>query len=182
MENSLIILTIVQSILILALSGVIIFFGFHFFKNNQSKSDNNQSSLKKLKTTIPPTGYCQFHSQLKAEASCSICESLLCESCAKPYEKIHFCPEHFEVFKNHSWEVLETVKTTPDDTKGSEYLFKFKKSLWTEKNVPTYIQIHYQINVDDDTIISEIKLLCIKEDLEKYKLLIQNHKEGSITQ
>ena len=171
-----------QSVLILALSLAIIFFGYKFY---QGKPDNQKSSNKPDRTQTKnkkATGNCKFHPQLKAEASCAICDALVCESCAKAQGKIHFCPEHNETYKTNTWEALETVKASPDDTTASEYLFKFKQSLWAEKKVPTYIQVHYQINVDDDTIISEVTLFCIKEHVDQYRLLIQNNKEGMITQ
>ena len=182
MENSLLILTVAQSILILALCLAIIFFGYKFYQdkaNSQTNADNPKRLENRVKKT---TGNCQFHPQLKAEASCAICGALVCESCAKAQGKIHFCPEHNETYKTNTWEALETVKASPDDTTASEYLFKFKQSLWDEKKVPTYIQVHYQINVDDDTIISEVTLFCIKEYVDQYRLLIQNNKEGMITQ
>jgi len=182
MENSLLILTIVQSILILTLSLAIFYFGYQFYKNKPNKQDQ-ESTQKKTKTNhLEPTGNCHFHTQIKAETTCAICEVLICESCAKAQDKIHFCPEHNETFKNNEWEILDAVKASPDNTQASDYLHKFKKSLWEEKNIPTFIQVHYQINVDDDTIISEIKLFCIKEYISLYQQLIKNHKEGSITQ
>ena len=182
MESSLIILTIVQSILILTLSGAIIYFARQFYQSKKDSEKPNTHYPIEHEVSIEPTGNCQFHPQIKAETSCAICEALICETCAKPQGKIHFCPEHNETFKSNQWEILESVKASPDDTRASEYLYKFKKSLWKEKNVPTYIQVHYQINVDDDTIISEVKLFCIKEHAQQYRLLIHNHKEGSITQ
>ena len=96
--------------------------------------------------------------------------------------KNYFCPEHHHTFKQNSWEVLDSIKVDADNTTASEYLYKVKKSLWTEKNVPTYIQVHYQINVESDTIISEVKLFCIKEQAGEYRKLIQTEKEGSIPQ
>lgn len=182
MENSLIILTIVQSILVLTLSVAVIYFGHHYIKSNSQKKNENDLNDISPPQTVLPTGNCHFHPQIKAEASCSICEELLCESCAKPHEKIHFCPEHHHTFKQNSWEVLDSIKVDADNTTASEYLYKVKQSLWTEKNIPTYIQVHYQINVESDTIISEVKLFCIKEQANEYRKLIQNEKEGSIPQ
>lgn len=182
MENSLLILTIVQSVLILSLSLAIFYFGYRLYQLKPNSEHKQFSFKKKLKNNKSQTGNCQFHSQLKADTSCAICDALICESCAKPQGKIHFCPEHNETFKTNTWESLETVKASADDTSASEYLFKFKQSLWEEKKVPTYIQVHYQINVDDDTIISEVTLFCIKEHADQYRLLIQNNKEGMITQ
>ena len=183
MENSLLILTIVQSILILTLSLAIVYFGYLHYKSkpnkrNESRDIDPNEYLKESQAT----GNCEFHPQIKAETTCAICDALICESCAKPQGKIHFCPEHNETFKNNEWEILDSVKASPENTTASAYLQQFKKSLWSEKKVPTYIQVHYQINVDDDTIISEVKLFCIKEDANQYRLLIQGQKEGSITQ
>lgn len=182
MENSLLILTIVQSILILTLSAAIIYFGYQFYRHKPEQAVSEKEVTKAEPSPHIPTGNCHFHSQLKAETTCAICEALICENCAKAQGKIHFCPEHNETFKSNEWEILESVKASPDNTTASEHIYKFKKSLWDEKKVPTYIQVHYQINVDDDTIISEVKLFCIKEHASQYRLLIQNHKEGSITQ
>ena len=171
-----------QSILILMLCLAIFYFGHQFYKNKPQTKTPDRTPPKEDYSHHEPTGNCHFHTQLKAETTCAICEVLICENCAKPQGKIHFCPEHNEVYKKNEWEILDAVKASPENTKASEYLFQFKKSLWEEKNIPTFIQVHYQINVDDDTIISEVKLFCVKEYVSKYQQLIKNHKEGFITQ
>jgi hypothetical protein len=182
MENSLLILTIVQSVLILTLSSAVIYFGYQLYRNKLPQQTEIKPSKKRDLNQHEQAGNCHFHPQLKAETTCAICEVLICENCAKPQGKIHFCPEHNQTFKSNEWEILDAVKASADNTTASQYLYKFKKSLWSEKNIPTYIQVHYQINVDDDTIISEVQLFCIREHARLYRQLIQNQKEGSITQ
>ena len=169
MESQLLLLTITQSILILLLTLAMVFLGVQLWKFNQKKnlSKTTPSESESIESIENKEGYCSFHPTIKAESTCAICEKLLCESCNRSYETLHFCPEHFQLFHNNEWQILDSIKTNPDDAHLSEYLFKFKKELWEIEKSPLYIQVHYQINVQNDDIESEVQLFCTKESLEQ---------------
>ena len=141
-ENTLLMAMILgQSLLIVIALGMIFYFGFKFQRLSKSeklftKKDSDTSSVKKLKeenSKASPSsenltvGMCDTHPANRANGSCAICEKLLCEDCNMMNGKLHFCPEHFSFYNQNNWVEIDRVKTTPDTTEKSGYLFSFKK-------------------------------------------------------
>ena len=183
MENQLLFMTAMQSVMLSLLTLAILFLGYQLWKFNQLKKTNEKIfNETPEKSELNTEGFCSFHSTVKAEATCAICEELICESCNRSYETLHFCPEHFKIFHQFEWQMLESIKTNPDDAHLSEYLFQFKKLLWSDEKSPLYIQVHYQINVQSDDIESEIQLYCPKDHLNKIELQLSQFKAQGIKQ
>ena len=112
---------------------------------------------------------CDTHPNNRANGSCAICEKLLCEDCNMEIDRFHFCPEHFQLFTSNKWEMLDKIKTTPETTEASAHLFDFKRSKWKENKTPMYIEIHYQINVENDQIESDVALYAIADQAQLLK-------------
>ena len=182
-ENTLLIGVILgQSLLIVIALGMIFYIGLKFHQLDKNKE--SKKGLQPLKSITGPkktkgaessqpdnlsVGMCDTHPNNRANGSCAICEKLLCEDCNMMSGKLHFCPEHFNFYNKNTWIEVDRVKTTPETTEKSGYLFSFKKEKWQNKNIPLVIEIHYKINLDNDQIESEVGLFCT----EGYKTEIQ---------
>lgn len=69
----------------------------------------------------------------------------------------------------HEWEEVLTLKTSTEDPEEGVRLFDKKKEIFEKDNIPTYIETHYKINVDQDFIETYLVLFGIKEELPKIK-------------
>jgi hypothetical protein len=111
--------------------------------------------------------YCIHHNDEPSVGSCLICEEVFCENCLVEHESMHFCKEHFRIFANNKWKQITDVKTTPDTPEDGLYIYDFKRDLWLNKNVPSFVMTHYKINIENDFIESFIQLNVREEDEEK---------------
>ncbi len=109
-------------------------------------------------------GLCANHPDIIAQGMCAICAELFCETCLKAYEMLHFCNEHYELFINHKWVEIETVKTSPNDPESGLSLYTHKEKMWRERKIPSYIMTHYKIDIENDLIESHIKLYAMDSD------------------
>lgn len=108
--------------------------------------------------------HCKRHPEDRAHALCAICMDAFCEKCIIQEDNLNFCTEHFRIYSNNNWKPLEEIQTTPEKAEESEYLYHFKNQKWISQKVPMIITTHYQINVDQDQIESEVKLLVREQD------------------
>ena len=178
-ENTLLMAMIFgQSILILIALGFVVYFSLKFHKKENSSLQNSKqvkSHREELKPIAQPAkaplsvGMCDTHPNARANGHCAICEKLLCEDCNMESEKLHFCPEHYALFTENDWKLLQKVKTTPDTTEESAHLFEFKNDKWKNEKVPMYVEIHYQINIENDQIESDVALYALKDQASHLK-------------
>ncbi len=123
------------------------------------------------------TFFCQNHLETPATTVCRICEKVFCEACTKEHNNMLFCIDHFNLFIKNEWEEVDSVVTSPHDSTHTMYLYNFKNQLWEEEKIPSYIQTHYKINVDNDQIESHIKLYAQKKISTLLKTKINFFKE-----
>ncbi len=168
---------------------IAVFFAFYLYHNRKKGSNlthihdpltHTETILEhqSAESLADPTmgmamGYCHNHSHEKAQAACAICNIFLCEECVSEYETLNFCPDHFNLFLQNDWEVVETVKTTPDKTQKSFYLYDFKNTQWNLENIPTFIMTEYKIDVNSDQIESHISLYAKKEEVKNLQNIIK---------
>lgn len=69
----------------------------------------------------------------------------------------------------HEWDEVLTLKTSTSDPERGVRLYDVKKDLFNHKNIPTYIETHYKINVDQDYIETYLVLFGIRENVEELK-------------
>ena len=178
-ENTLLMAMIFgQSILIFIALGFVVYFSLKFHKKDKLSSQNptqKNPQKKEVRPVIQPTkaplsvGMCDTHPNARANGHCAICEKLLCEDCNMESEKLHFCPEHYALFTENDWGLLQKVKTTPETTEESAHLFEFKNDKWKNEKVPMYVEIHYQINIENDQIESDVALYALKDQATHLK-------------
>lgn len=134
---------------------------------------------KTIKTKIAAESQCQNHEDRKGHGLCAICMEAFCEECLVEHEHLHFCREHFLTFNDTDWEIIETVRTNPEEADKTMYLYEFKGYLWDEEKLPTIVTTHYQINTESDQIESQVSLMVPQQNQEKLAYEIKSFKKPS---
>lgn len=187
MDNTAILLIVLTNIMLVLILGTLAFLIYKLIKN-QSKSGASETSvienpeekyhpailermeeMKRIKASKRAELFCPNHPDEPGEASCAICDKLFCKACIKPFKTLHFCREHLPLVMNHEWEEVLTLKTSTHDPEHGVQLFDSKKRLFENLNLPTYIETHYKINVDQDYIETYLVMFSIKENMEVVK-------------
>lgn len=194
MEQTAIILIVITLLLLVIILG---FLSFLIFKVlNKSQNQDSLLSQKSVDTTLAKPDlarsefhpailermkeseklknrradlFCPNHTEEPGEVMCAICDKLYCKACIKPFKSLHFCKEHLPLVMKHEWEEVLTLKTSTEDPEEGVRLFDKKKEIFEKDNIPTYIETHYKINVDQDFIETYLVLFGIKEELPKIK-------------
>lgn len=113
--------------------------------------------------------FCPNHPEEPGEVTCGICDKLFCPACIKPFKSLHFCREHLPLVMNHQWDEVMTVKTSTQDPEHGVRIYDTKKEIFEKEDLPTFIETHYKINIDQDNIETYLVVFAIKEQLEKIK-------------
>jgi hypothetical protein len=113
--------------------------------------------------------FCPNHSEEPGETVCAICDKLFCRSCIKPFKTMHFCKEHLPLIMKHDWDEVLTLKTSTQDPEQGVRLFDAKKEIFQNDEIPTYVETHYKINVDQDYIETYLVLYAQKDSIEIIK-------------
>ncbi len=129
--------------------------------------------IEKIKIKRPDL-FCPNHSEEPGEVTCAICERFFCVACIKPYKTLHFCKEHIPLVMRFDWEEVLTIKTSTHDPEGGVRLYAAKKKLFDEKDIPTYVETHYKINVDQDYIETYLVVFSIPKDSAAVKENLQD--------
>jgi len=136
-----------------------------------SKSEFHPAILERMKDMekLKPKRadlFCPNHSEEPGETVCAICDRLFCRSCIKPFKTMHFCKEHLPLIMKHDWDEVLTLKTSTQDPEQGVRLFDAKKDIFQNEDIPTYVETHYKINVDQDYIETYLVLYAQKESIE----------------
>ena len=75
----------------------------------------------------------------------------------------------------HEWDEVLTIKTSTDDPENGVRLYDVKKEIYEKSDIPTYIETHYKINVDQDYIETYLVLYTIREKIQDLKLRLAEH-------
>lgn len=177
MDNLTLVLILFTNIILVAILGV---FGFLLFKllRDQKKPTTPEEGnyhpdirerireAKKLQTRRAEL-FCQNHPEEPGEVSCGICDKLFCPSCIKPFKSLHFCREHLPLVMNYQWEEVRTVKTSTEDPEHGVRIYDVKKEIFEKGNLPTFIETHYKINIDQDHIETYLVIFARQDQLEE---------------
>ena len=131
---------------------------------------------KTINMRIAGESQCQNHEDRHGHGLCAICMEAFCEECLIENEHLHFCREHYMLFCENQWEVIETIRTNPDKANESMYLYEFKGHIWDQEKLPSIVTTHYQINTENNEIESQISLMVPREKQEKLALEIKSLK------
>lgn len=127
--------------------------------------------MKELEKVKPKRAdlFCPNHTEEPGEVMCAICDRIFCKACIKPFKSLHFCKEHLPLIMRHDWDEVLTLKTSTHDPEQGVHLYDIKKEVFHKDNLPTYVETHYKINVDQDYIETYLVVYAIKEEMEKAK-------------
>ncbi len=183
LQNNAFVIIAILILTIFFLMGAMIFILFRLLTTPKSENTFSAPSIapevespKKLEAQITERHYCIHHPDAPSVGSCLICEEVFCEDCLVDHESMHFCKEHFRTFAAYKWKQITDVRTTPDTPEDGLYIYNFKRDLWQNKNIPTFVMTHYKINIENDFIESFIQLNVREDDVEKLSQAILKYK------
>lgn len=185
-DNSIAIILILFIIIFLMMGGMIFILYKLLVTNNQSspvtpiEPQEVQPADKfahiKRPEMIVEKFHCHNHPDQESVGSCLICEDVFCENCLIEHESMHFCRDHFRLFANSRWKQITDVRTTPDTPEEGLFIYNFKRDMWKEKSIPSFVITHYKINVEEDYIESFIQLNVREEDVEELSRELERFK------
>lgn len=185
METTLLISIILLNVVLL---GVLGFFAFIIYKLVKERNSSPtpvtepekaiskfhpeiQKRIEELKFTnsIQEDIFCPYHPQEAGEVQCGMCARYFCSRCVRPMKSIYFCKEHMALFLRHNWQEVLTLKTSSDDPEAGVRLIDQKQRIYSENQLPTYIETHYKIDVDSDFIETYLVLFAQEAQVEQVK-------------
>lgn len=135
------------------------------------------AKIKKLsEESVVEKYYCENHPDIPSVGSCLICEDVFCEQCLIEHDSLYFCKEHFKTFANNKWKQITDVKTTPNTPEDGLYIYHFKRHIWKDKQIPSFVLTHYKINIEEDFIESFIQLNVVEDRAEELQAEIEKFK------
>jgi hypothetical protein len=187
LQNNLIAIVVFLLMLIFILMGAMIFILFKLLikpKNEvvvQVPLENpvlkvSPEKLQLIEELVVEKYYCIHHKEAPSVGSCLICEEVFCVDCLVDHESMHFCKEHFRTYANYKWKQITDTRTTPDTPEEGLYIYNFKRDLWLNKNIPSFVMTHYKINIENDYIESFIQLNVREDDVDKLILELEKYK------
>ena len=197
MEQTALILIVLTLLLLVVIVGLLTFLLFKVFRQNNSfinpapiktgeaphpdisRSEFHPDILARLKDLekVKPRRadlFCPNHTEEPGETMCAICDKIYCKSCIKPFKSLHFCKEHLPLVMRYDWDEVITIKTSTQDPEQGVRLYDVKKEIFEEDDIPTYVETHYKINVDQDYIETYLVLFAQVDSIEMVKLKVQN--------
>lgn len=183
MEQTAILLIVVTNIFLVIILGVLAFLIYKLFQQKFPKQENDSQAsaskyhpaalerIKELEKLKPRRAelFCPNHPDEPGETMCAICDKLFCKACIKPFKSMHFCKEHLPLIMRHDWDEVLTLKTSTHDPEQGVRLYDVKKELFQKDEIPTYVETHYKINVDQDYIETYLVLFGIREQVDSLK-------------
>ena len=144
-----------------------------------SKSEFHPAILERLKglEKVKPKRaelFCPNHSEEPGETMCAICDKIFCKACIKPFKSLHLCKEHLPLIMRYDWDEVVTIKTSTQDPEQGVRLYDVKKEIFEEDDIPTYVETHYKINVDQDYIETYLVLFAQLELIERVREKIKD--------
>lgn len=179
MENTAIILIVITLFLLVIIVGLLSVLIYKVLMNRPEITKEPISEfhpaimerMKQLKSLKPRSAslFCPNHPEEPGEVSCAICDKIFCKSCVKSFKTLHFCKEHHPLVMREEWDEILTLKTSTTDPEKGVILYEVKKELFERDDIPTFIETHYKINIDDDYIETYLVLFGIKNQVMNLK-------------
>jgi hypothetical protein len=192
MDNLTLILIAVTNFFLAVILGLLAFVVYKIMRQNSRDQNDKQPAnyaraefhpaiqqrIKDVHFSLPMQHdhMCPHHPNEPGEVDCAICDHLFCRICIKPFKSMHVCQEHIGLLLKHEWKEILTLKTSTSDPEEGVRLYDLKKKLLEESQLPTYVETHYKINVDDDHIETYLVLFCTQAQADEIRQqLAQNN-------
>jgi len=197
MEQITLILIILTLLLLVVIVGLLTFLIYKMFRQNNafinpspektgeaphpdiSRTELHPDILERMKALekVKPKRcelFCPNHTEEPGETMCAICDKIYCKSCIKPFRSLHFCKEHLPLVMRFDWDEVVTIKTSTQDPHQGVRLYDVKKEMFESDDIPTYVETHYKINVDQDYIETYLVLFAQVDLVDMVKSKIAN--------
>ena len=190
MENTAILLIVITLFLLVIIMGLLTALIYRLIKQNPNTIQSQKppvktgpeyhpailDRIKDLEKVKPRRSdlFCPNHTEEPGEVTCAICDKLFCKACIKPFKSLHFCKEHLPLVMRYDWDEVITLKTSTTNPEEGVRLYDVKKELFEKENIPTYIETHYKINVDQDYIETYLVLFSVKDKIQELKDKLNN--------
>ncbi|NOT79426.1 MAG: hypothetical protein HOP07_10580 [Bacteriovoracaceae bacterium] len=136
------------------------------------------SKIKKLaEEHVTESFFCKNHPDNASIGACLICEDVFCEKCLIESDGLCFCKDHFKTFVNNKWSQITDVKTTPATPEEGMFIYQYKRQIWRDRDIPSFVLTHYKINIEHDYIESYIQLNVITSKAEDLKMEIESFRQ-----
>jgi len=172
MDTYLLVIAILLGLLLLVFLGMGVYAVYFITKIYRPKSATPAAKQDSFEY------FCTNHPEEYSQGICAICERGYCGKCLREVDKIHFCPEHFNVFINNEWDLLAEVRTTAQTPETANYVYSFKKNIWKE-GIPSYVVTHYRLNVEGDFVESYVNFFVKKLDAQTLGARLEQNKAES---
>jgi hypothetical protein len=116
---------------------------------------------------------CPNHPTEPGETICAICDLHYCQACVKPFKSMYLCKEHMPLVMGNEWSEVVTVKSSATDPEKGVRLYELKKELFREQDLPSYVETHYKLNLDQDSIETYLVMFAKVQDLVTAKQKMQ---------
>ena len=147
------------------------------FQPTLTSSNEKAAKIKNLSEEVVfEKFYCENHPDIPSVGACLICEDVFCEKCLIEHDSLYFCKEHFKTFANNKWKQVTDTRTTPNTPEDGLYIYHFKRHIWKDQNIPSFVLTHYKINIEEDFIESFIQLNVVEDNAEKLLADIEKFK------
>lgn len=100
---------------------------------------------------------------------CDICQLKFPDKELNVDGKLAFCPKHYTLFKDNTWEILNSYSSSPLNPAEALKAQDIKNYLW-EKEIPTYILSDYA--QEDNNIITSFHIYTTSTNSKKAKELL----------
>lgn len=185
MENALLAVIIVLSLLVLGLFAVVIVFLLKFLKMKEQEPKSLDQTLtgkkipKEIRKAIDSAKsaagqnllgrVCVDHPELPAKGMCSISNEIYCELCLTKEKDVKIARKHLGLLLDHNWEHIYMVNTERTGADKINELMRIKKNLWKEQNIPVITQKQFKINIENDRIEDYTAVMAREEDIDLVK-------------
>ncbi len=143
-------------------------------KNYHPEIQARITEATKFKPVPKQDVFCPNHPEEVGETTCAICGKFFCKKCLRPFKTMHFCKEHLAIVMKNEWEEVITIKSNTEDPEAGVKLVETKQKWWDEFELPTYIETHYKINIDNDYIETYLVLFSTKNQLAEVKSKVES--------
>jgi hypothetical protein len=164
MENLLIAVVVLLTIIVVGLLVIVSFFLYKYLKLKEdslnSEKENSkytpeiQNLLADLKSQKEPTSdqFCVDHPELSAKGTCSISEEAYCELCLSKEGEIRLARKNLALYLDFEWEDCHIISDVEAGADTLNHLIKTKKDLWKFSEIPIITQKQFKINIENDKI------------------------------
>jgi hypothetical protein len=185
MNNILYLILAILILILLGVIGLLFVLVFKLLKQQKQEAPKEEASTsshyhpdiasriseaKKLQKNISKLSvFCPNHPEEVGETTCAICGKFFCKACLRPFKTMHFCKEHLGLVMKNEWDEVATIKSSTEDPEAGVKIIETKQKWWDQDQLPTYIETHYKINIDNDYIETYLVLFATKAQLAEVK-------------